>query len=115
MCSSRKSRPARQARRLYCEEHAAAFARGLCEHRPADINSLLDESLNLAYHGARAEKPGFNIILQRDFDADAGVIEVFPQEITRAFLNLISNGFYAANRRNTEDDKPGFEPTLRAT
>jgi two-component system, NtrC family, sensor kinase len=88
---------------------------GSGEHRAADINSLLDESLNLAYHGARAEKSEFNITLQRDFDADAGTIEIFPQEITRAFLNLISNGVYAATRRKMEDQQPGFEPTLRAT
>jgi GAF domain-containing protein len=88
---------------------------GSREHRPADINSLLDESLNLAYHGARAEKGEFNITLQRDFDADAGTIELFPQEITRAFLNLIANGVYAATRRKTEDKEPGFEPTLRAS
>ncbi|MBR1215588.1 GAF domain-containing protein [Bradyrhizobium sp. JYMT SZCCT0180] len=85
------------------------------EHRPTDINALLDESLNLAYHGARAEKGEFNIALQRDFDADAGTIELFPQEITRAFLNLIANGVYAATRRKSEDKEPGFEPTLRAT
>jgi two-component system, NtrC family, sensor kinase len=88
---------------------------GSGEHRPADINSLLDESLNLAYHGARAEKGEFNITLQRDFDAEAGTIKVFPQEITRAFLNLISNGVYAATRRKTEHKTPSFEPTLRAT
>jgi signal transduction histidine kinase len=88
---------------------------GSREHRPTDINSLLDESLNLAYHGARAEKGEFNITLQRDFDADAGTIELFPQEITRAFLNLIANGVYAATKRKTEDNEPGFEPTLRAT
>ena len=88
---------------------------GSREHRPADINSLLDESLNLAYHGARAEKGEFNIALQRDFDADAGTIELFPQEITRAFLNLIANGVYAATMRKTKYKEPGFEPTLRAT
>jgi GAF domain-containing protein len=87
---------------------------GSGEQRPADINALLDESLNLAYHGARAEKPGFNITLQRDFDASAGAIEVFPQEITRAFLNLISNGFYAATRRKMENGDPDFEPVLSA-
>jgi len=86
---------------------------GSGEKRPADINALLDESLNLAYHGARAEKPGFNITLQRDFDGNAGAIEVFPQEITRAFLNLISNGFYAATRRKVDGD-PYFEPVLSA-
>src|SRR5258708_26317966 len=88
---------------------------GSREHRPADINSLLDESLNLAYHGARAEKGEFNITLQRDFDPGAGTIELFPQEITRAFLNLIANGVYAATKRKTEDKEPGFEPTLRAS
>jgi two-component system, NtrC family, sensor kinase len=84
------------------------------ERRPADVNALLDESLNLAYHGARAEKSGFNITLQRDFDADAGEVELFPQEITRALLNVISNGFYAATRRKAENDDSGFEPVLAA-
>jgi GAF domain-containing protein len=88
---------------------------GSGEHRPSDINALLDESLNLAYHGARAEKPQFNVTLQRDFDASAGTIELFPQEITRVFLNLISNGFYAVTRRKMEIGNSGFEPTLSAT
>ena len=87
---------------------------GAGEHRPADINALIDESLNLAYHGARAEKPQFNVTLQRNFDPDAGVIEVFPQEITRVFLNLIANGFYAVTKRKTENGA-GFEPTVSAT
>jgi signal transduction histidine kinase len=87
---------------------------GSGEHRPTDINALLDESLNLAYHGARAEKREFNITLQRDFDEMAGAVDLFPQEITRAFLNLISNGFYAANKRKREVGS-GFEPVLHAT
>jgi signal transduction histidine kinase len=88
---------------------------GSGEHRPSDINALLDESLNLAYHGARAEKPQFNVTLQRDFDASAGEIELFPQEITRVFLNLISNGFYAVSKRRAENGNSGFEPVLSAT
>jgi signal transduction histidine kinase len=88
---------------------------GAGEHRPADINALLDESLNLAYHGARAERPQFNITLQRDFDGAAGTIEVFPQEITRVFLNLISNGFYAVTKRGAENSDSGFEPLLVAS
>jgi GAF domain-containing protein len=86
---------------------------GSGEHRPTDINALLDESLNLAYHGARAEKHEFNITLQRDFDEAAGAADLFPQEITRAFLNLISNGFYAATKRKKEVGS-GFELVLRA-
>ncbi len=88
---------------------------GSGEHRPTDINALLDESLNLAYHGARAEKSDFNITLQRDFDDKAGKIELFPQEITRAFLNFISNGFYAASRRKAENGNSVFDPVLTAT
>jgi signal transduction histidine kinase len=87
---------------------------GSGDHRPADINALLDESLNLAYHGARAEKPQFNVTLQRNFDETAGEIEVFPQEITRVFLNLISNGFYAVTKRKAESGSPDFEPAVMA-
>ena len=87
---------------------------GSGEHRPADINAIVEESLNLAYHGARAEKSGFNITLQRDLDPAAGMIDLYPQEITRVFLNLISNGFYAAAKRKEAGDE-GFEPTLGAT
>jgi signal transduction histidine kinase len=87
---------------------------GSGEHRPADINAIVEESLNLAYHGARAEKSGFNITLQRDFDPAAGMIDLYPQEITRVFLNLISNGFYAAAKRK-EAGAESFEPTLTAT
>ena len=72
---------------------------GSGEHRPVDVNALVEESLNLAYHGARAEKQGFKINLERSFDPAAGQVDVFPQEITRALLNLISNGFYAATKR----------------
>jgi GAF domain-containing protein len=87
---------------------------GAGEHRPADINAIVEESLNLAYHGARAERSGFNITLQRDLDPEAGMIDLYPQEITRVFLNLISNGFYAATKRKEAGDD-GFEPTLSAT
>jgi two-component system NtrC family sensor kinase len=88
---------------------------GSGEQRSVDINAILDESLNLAYHGARAEKPGFNITLQRDFDAGVAAIDAFPQEITRVFLNLITNGFYAAAKRKSQAEDSGFEPVLRAT
>ena len=87
---------------------------GSGEHRPVDINALVEESLNLAYHGARAEKQGFNITLERSFDPTAGEVDVFPQEITRVLLNLISNGFYAATKRKAEADGGNYEPTLAA-
>ena len=88
---------------------------GSGEHQLVDINALVEESLNLAYHGARAEKQGFNITLERSFDPTAGKADLFPQEITRVLLNLISNGFYAATKRNTDTNGGEYEPTLSAT
>ncbi len=87
---------------------------GSGDHRSVDINALVEESLNLAYHGARAEKRDFNIRLDRSLDPEAGEADVFPQEVTRVLLNLISNGFYAAIRRKAELGGVGFEPTLVA-
>ena len=87
---------------------------GSGEHRPVDVNALVEESLNLAYHGARAEKQGFKINMERSFDPAAGQVDVFPQEITRALLNLISNGFYAATKRKEQDKSDRFEPSLMA-
>ena len=87
---------------------------GAGERRSVGINSLVEESLNLAYHGARAEKAGFSITLKHDLDPEAGAVDLHPQEITRALLNLISNGFYAATRRRAEADDEGFEPILSA-
>jgi signal transduction histidine kinase len=87
---------------------------GSGEHRPVDINAIVEESLNLAYHGARAEKQGFNITLNRSFDPTAGEVDLFPQEITRVLLNVISNGFYAATKRKDQGNDNNYEPTLAA-
>jgi two-component system, NtrC family, sensor kinase len=87
---------------------------GSGEHRPVDINNLVEESLNLAYHGARAEKQGFNITLERSFDPAAGEADVYPQEISRVLINLISNGFYAATKRHDQAKDDGYEPMLTA-
>jgi two-component system NtrC family sensor kinase len=87
---------------------------GSGEHRAVDINSLVEEGLNLAYHGARAEKQGFYIKLEKLFDPTAGEADVFPQDITRVLLNLISNGFYAAIKRQAGANGGDDEPTLSA-
>jgi signal transduction histidine kinase len=84
------------------------------EHRVVDLNSTVEEALNLAYHGARAATPGFSIVMETRLDPEAGMVDMYPQEITRVLLNLISNGFYAAHKRAEAADN-GFEPTIRLT
>jgi len=88
---------------------------GSGEHRVVDINALVEESLNLAYHGARAEKQGFNVTMEQSLDPAAGQADLFPQDVTRVLLNLISNGFYAATRRKAQAGNDGYEPTLAAS
>jgi signal transduction histidine kinase len=85
------------------------------ERREVDLNGLVEEALNLAYHGARAQDQNFNITLERDFDRALAAIELAPQEMTRVFLNLFGNGFYAATKRQRDGAEPDFRPTLNVT
>ncbi len=85
------------------------------ERREVDLNNLVEEALNLAYHGARAQDQKFNITLERGFGAGIAPIELAPQEITRVCLNLFGNGFYAATKRQREGGDPKFKPTLTAS
>ena len=86
------------------------------ERRMVDLNALIDEALNLAYHGARAQDQSFNITLERDFGESIAPIEVNPQDMTRVFLNLFSNGFYATTRRaRTTAGDAEFVPMLKVT
>jgi signal transduction histidine kinase len=85
---------------------------GTGDHRPISINPLVEESLNLAYHGARAERPDFNVTLEKELDPTAGEVDIYPQEVTRVLLNLISNGFYASAKRKSQLNDPDFMPVL---
>jgi PAS domain S-box-containing protein len=85
------------------------------ERRSVDLNGLIEEALNLAYHGARAQDASFNITLERDFTDAIAPIELVPQDITRVCLNLIGNGFYAATKRQREGGDPKFKPTLKVS
>jgi signal transduction histidine kinase len=83
------------------------------ERRVVDLNALIEEALNLAYHGARAQDASFNITLERDFERGLAPTGLAPQEMTRVFLNLFGNGFYATSRRQRDGAGPDFRPTLR--
>src|ERR1700675_4418125 len=88
---------------------------GTGERRNVDLNGLVEEALNLAYHGARAQDQDFNITLEREFGAAIAPVELVPQDVTRVFLNLIGNGFYAANKRRTAAEDVKFRPVLKVT
>jgi signal transduction histidine kinase len=76
---------------------------------------LIEEALNLAYHGARAQDQSFNITLERDYAPAISPIELVPQDITRVCLNLFTNGFYATTKRQREGRDSDFKPTLKVS
>jgi len=78
-----------------------------------DLNNLVEEALNLTYHGARAQDQNFNITLERDYEKGLAEIEIVPQEVNRVFINLIGNGFYAASKRQRESGEASFRPMLK--
>jgi two-component system NtrC family sensor kinase len=86
---------------------------GSGEWQSVDVNSLVEEALNLAYHGARAQDQEFNIALEREFDRGIAPIELVAQDMTRVFLNLFGNGFYATDKRRREDRAGSFRPVLK--
>ncbi len=88
---------------------------GSGDRQSVDVDALVEQALTLAYHGARAQDRNFNITLERDFGRNITPIALVPQEMTRALLNLFSNGFYAADKRRREADDPNFKPALKVT
>ena len=85
------------------------------DRQSVDLNALVEESLNLAYHGARAQDQNFNITLEREYGKDIAPVELVPQDMTRVFLNLFGNGFYAANKRQRATNNGAFKPVLTVT
>jgi signal transduction histidine kinase len=100
-------------------KRADAIVKGMLQHsrsssttkEPTDINKLADEYLRLAYHGLRAKDKTFNATLNTDFDESIGNIKVFPQDIGRVILNLITNAFYAVTEKKKQHPT-GYEPTV---
>jgi two-component system NtrC family sensor kinase len=82
------------------------------ERTTTDINELVSEYLNLAYHGLRAQDPSFNVTIKTDFDPLIGFVEIVPQDFSRAILNLVNNACFAADQKKRELNDPRFKPTV---
>ncbi len=82
------------------------------ERREMALNPLVEEAMALAWHGARAEKPGLNVTLEKELDPDIGTLPLFPQEFTRVLLNLVGNAIYATGKR-AQRGEAGYAPVVR--
>lgn len=85
------------------------------EWRRVEVNALVEEALNLAFHGTRTARAGFSVIIERSFDTAAGDIECQPQDLMRALLNVIGNGFDALRQGRPRAVQGDDAPTLRVS
>ena len=92
-------------------EHARST---LGERRATDLNALLDEYVNLAFHGMRVQQQDFRCDIERNYDDTVSKLELVPQEIGRVFLNLLNNAFDAVHEQAVKDDRK-YTPTVRVS
>ncbi|HYE59245.1 MAG TPA: two-component regulator propeller domain-containing protein [Rhodothermales bacterium] len=98
-----------------------AHARGSSGSREVvDVNRMVSEYADLAYHAARAQRPGLELKLEKALDPAAGSVEGLPQDLSRVFVNLVQNAFQAVDARNRAgangDGAPGdFSPLVRVS
>ena len=81
---------------------------------PTDINALLDEYVSLSYHGMRAQLPGFNVKIEKNYDHTLPKVPIIPQEVSRVFLNILNNAYYSVNQKRI-DSKANYVPIVRIT
>jgi signal transduction histidine kinase len=100
-------------------KRAEAIVKSMLQHsktssgkiEPTEINALCDEYLRLAYHGLRAKDKSFNAGYSTDFDGSIGKLNIVPQDIGRALLNLYNNAFYAVCEKQKQNI-PGYEAVV---
>ena len=98
---------------------ADGIVRSMLEHsrgkaddwRETDLNALLKQYRDLAYHAMRAENTAFNVTMREDLDATIGLLEVVPQDLSRAFLNILTNACQAIEEKVQASDGD-YEPEL---
>ncbi len=84
------------------------------ERRATDLNALVREYVNLAFHGMRAQDNSFQADIQGSYDPEVGMVDVIPQDLSRVFLNIASNAFYAI-RKKSQAGQSAYIPTIRIT
>jgi two-component system, NtrC family, sensor kinase len=77
-----------------------------------NLNELVAEAINLAYHGMRAKHSDFNLAFDNDYDSSLEPIKASPQDLNRVFLNIASNACYAIHKRQLAADE-SFKPLLK--
>ena len=105
-------------------KRASSIVYGMLEHarkeggerRPTEINAMLEEYIALAFHSMRAVDNRFQMTIQKNLADDVGAIEAIPQDLSRVFLNIVTNACQATFDKQLEENAdPGYQPELRVS
>jgi signal transduction histidine kinase len=78
---------------------------------PTDLNALLQEFVNLAFHGMRASKNPISVDLDFELDAALGDVNLIGEDMSRVVLNLANNAFDAMREKSKTDST--YHPVLK--
>ena len=84
------------------------------QRQATDLNALVKEFVSLAFHGARAQDHEFQATIESDYDEGVGTLNVVPQDLSRVFLNVAANAFYAM-RAKAQRGPAGYHPVLHVS
>ena len=83
------------------------------EAEAVDINAMVDEYTRLAYHGMRGVDSSFNVDMIKEFDPNAGEVEAIARDLSRVFLNVVTNACQATHVRRQKEEDSSYLPTVR--
>ena len=100
-------------------KRAESIVKGMLQHsrgktgefEMTDINNMVSEYVNLAYHGMRAKDKSFNTAIRTQLDPDVGKASIVPQDLSRVVLNIVNNSCYALDEK-TKKGIPGYSPEV---
>ncbi len=100
-------------------KRAESIVKGMLQHsrgktgefEQIEINNMVAEYVNLAYHGMRAKDKSFNTSIKTQLDPAVGKAAIIPQDLSRVILNIVNNACYALDEK-TKKQIPGFSPEV---
>ena len=84
------------------------------EKKVIDINRLLSEQIDLAFHGTKAKIQGLKVRIEKELAEGLPELNLVPSDVGRVFINILNNGFYAINEKNKREIE-GYDPVMKVS
>jgi signal transduction histidine kinase len=78
-----------------------------------DLNGLIKEYVNLAFHGMRASKRPINVGIELELEENLGTVKLIREDFSRILLNLCNNAFDAM--REKLEANPTYKAILKVS